>query len=346
MKHTLNLPEYVKSVNNFCASVGCDPLMVQGAGGNVSWKDSDVMWIKASGKILSCAKDENIFVPVDLVSLQCALSKCDYDFKPEVLGNYTLRPSIETFLHALMKHKFVVHLHLVSALIHLINQEAKKIIGSLLGESLRWGYIEYRKPGPELAKALVDLLDQDDDLDVVFLENHGVVVGAETLEEVRRVLGVLDSLMGRALLDFEAEDSQKNQVDRPLLAPCEGYQWCEIYQLKKLATDSSLISIVSESWALFPDHVVFLGAYPVIIDHVSQLADLDEDSLKAPFIFVRGEGVLQNKSASSAHLEQIICYYNVLVNINKSDQLKCLTRKDIKALLNWDAEIYRQSLVQ
>ena len=343
MDHNLNLP---KSVNDFCAVIGSDPLMVQGAGGNVSWKDSDTMWIKASGKLLSQAKDENIFVPVDLVSLKCSLSKSNYDFKPKVLDGHTLRPSIETLLHALMKHKFVVHLHLVSALIHLINKEAKTIIGSLVDESLHWGYIEYRKPGPELAKALMDLLYQDDDLDVIFLENHGVVLGAETLEEARRVLGVLDSLMGRELLNFETEDSKKHQVDTRLPTPCEAYHWSWTHHLKELARDDSLILILSRSWALFPDHVVFLGPYPVIIDHVSQLSELDEASLKAPFIFVRGEGVLQNTTSSKAHLEQLICYYNVLVNINKSDQLKCLTERDIADLLNWDAEIYRQSLVQ
>ena len=33
----------------FCAQGGKNSLLVQGAGGNVSFKDNDVLWIKASG---------------------------------------------------------------------------------------------------------------------------------------------------------------------------------------------------------------------------------------------------------------------------------------------------------
>ena len=33
-------------VIHFCQSLGRDPLLVQGAGGNVSWKDGEVLWVK------------------------------------------------------------------------------------------------------------------------------------------------------------------------------------------------------------------------------------------------------------------------------------------------------------
>ncbi len=57
-----------KQVKAFCAQIGADPLLVQGPGGNVSWKDGDVLWVKASGAWLAHAagKDE-IFIPVDLL---------------------------------------------------------------------------------------------------------------------------------------------------------------------------------------------------------------------------------------------------------------------------------------
>ena len=55
-----------EQVKAFCAWIGKDPLLVQGAGGNVSWKDGDTLWVKASGTWLADATEKDIFVPVDL----------------------------------------------------------------------------------------------------------------------------------------------------------------------------------------------------------------------------------------------------------------------------------------
>ncbi len=49
------------------ARVGRNILLVQGAGGNSSIKDGDVLWVKASGTWLADAEDKEIFVPVSLV---------------------------------------------------------------------------------------------------------------------------------------------------------------------------------------------------------------------------------------------------------------------------------------
>jgi len=50
-----------RSVKEFCGRIGKDRLLVQGAGGNVSWKDGNTLWIKASGKWLAHAETEEIF---------------------------------------------------------------------------------------------------------------------------------------------------------------------------------------------------------------------------------------------------------------------------------------------
>ena len=55
-----------EQVKSFCARVGKDSMLVQGAGGNVSWKEGRVLWVKASGTCLADAKDKNIFVPIQL----------------------------------------------------------------------------------------------------------------------------------------------------------------------------------------------------------------------------------------------------------------------------------------
>ena len=67
-----------EQVRAFCDRIGKDPLLVQGAGGNVSWKDGDVLWVKASGTWLSDAIGKDIFVPVELAHLRQAIANQDF----------------------------------------------------------------------------------------------------------------------------------------------------------------------------------------------------------------------------------------------------------------------------
>ena len=59
-----------KKINHLCSQLGKDHLIVQGAGGNVSWKDKEILWIKASGTWLAQANEKNIFVPVNLIDIK------------------------------------------------------------------------------------------------------------------------------------------------------------------------------------------------------------------------------------------------------------------------------------
>ena len=53
-------------------------MLVQGAGGNTSYKNGNKMWIKASGKWLANATHENIFVLVDLDRIRDNIIKNRY----------------------------------------------------------------------------------------------------------------------------------------------------------------------------------------------------------------------------------------------------------------------------
>ena len=54
---------YNHEMLSFCSEIGMNRLLVQGAGGNASWKENDTLWIKASGTWLVDAKSHNIFLP-------------------------------------------------------------------------------------------------------------------------------------------------------------------------------------------------------------------------------------------------------------------------------------------
>ena len=334
--------DILDSLNNLCYEMGKDPFLVQGAGGNVSWKDSNVMWVKASGTCLSEAKEKNIFVPVDLISLQNAMNTGNFSYVPKAIENYSLRPSIETLLHGLMKQKVVVHLHLVSSLIHLIKKDAKKILTKLIGSELNWGFVKYCKPGAKLAEEMSKLLDSDKTLDVIFLANHGIVIGSETVQKANEIVKLLDKIFGRESIKRKVVPKSEKIFTK--ISDID-FDWISNDQLNLLAQEDFYLRFIKKSWAIFPDHVVFLGHRPVIVDDIPSIEDIEAKKLRnTPFIFVKKVGVLQNNESTNAQLEQLLCYFNVISNIDSQSNINNISDREVAQLLNWDAEVYRQEM--
>ena len=183
-----------QTISQMCTDLGTNPLLVQGAGGNVSWKEDETLWIKGSGTWLANANDEDIFVPVNLKHLQEALAKQAFDVKPELIGAHTLRPSIETVLHAFMPNRVVVHLHAINALSHLVLQDCRGSIQQICQKlSIKAAFVGYHKPGPELAQGIYKALQSVPEANVIFLQNHGIVIGADSIEGIYSVLNKIDT---------------------------------------------------------------------------------------------------------------------------------------------------------
>ena len=331
-----------KNVKAFCAQIGANPLLVQGAGGNVSWKDGGTLWVKASGTWLAEAESKEIFVPVNLTLLQAALTKRNFSVKPEVISNSGLRPSIETLLHALMPHRVVVHLHAVEILVHLVQANARQKIKKLVGGEVKWIYVDYFKPGADLARAVSEQLTTSKAADVVFMGNHGVVIGGRDIEDVKTTLHTLIHKLGSKITVSLPENTTLSH-EADFLA--NGYVPCIDKEVRLLATRGELINRLRHDWALYPDHVVFLGAEAVIMKKSFSVRELDEIARsKPPFIFVCDECVYENILATPAQKSQLRCYFDVIVRLGGADKLLTLTDLQISELLDWDAEKYRQSL--
>ena len=331
-----------KQIKAFCVQIGADPLLVQGAGGNISWKDGDVLWVKASGMWIADAASRDIFVPVNLSFLQKALSRNDFFVKPEVTNNSDLRPSIETLLHALMPHRVVVHIHAVEILAHLVQVNAKEKIKKLVGDAVNWIYVDYFKPGADLARAVYLQLINRFDTEVVFLGNHGIVIGGEDVKNIVFTLRTLISKLKTKTSPTLAE-SRPSTLEPEFLA--RGYVPCGDKEVSLLVNKDEEINRLRKDWALYPDHVVFLGAKPAILETKFNLLDLDEiASVKPPFIFSIKEGVFQNLHTTAAQKCQLRCYYDVIARQSTSDKLATLSDRQVSELLDWDAEKFRQGI--
>jgi len=123
-----------------------------------------------------------------------------------------------------------------------------------------------------------------------------------------------------------------------------GYILCNDKEVHLLAIKDELISRLRHEWALYPDHVVFLGAKPAIFEAKSSQLDLDEIVRnKPPFIFSCRDGVYENLTATPAQKSQIRCYYDVVSRLGGEEKLSTLSDLQVSELLDWDAEKYRQS---
>jgi len=171
-------------------------------GGNTSYKDNETIWIKASGEALSELNEEGL-VALNRQKLQI-ISTALYSEDPvtreeqvkEDLFRSILepgnnrRPSVETSLHEIIQYKFIIHLHptLVNGL--LCSRSAKSLTQKLFGESVL--FVPYTDPGYTLFKKLETEIilyrgKFSHDPQIIFLENHGSFVGADTTEEIKKM---------------------------------------------------------------------------------------------------------------------------------------------------------------
>ncbi|MGY1449122.1 class II aldolase/adducin family protein [Pseudomonas chlororaphis] len=330
-----------ESVRQFCSEIGKDPLIVQGAGGNVSWKENEVLWIKASGTWLADAGDKDIFVPVELDHLTKALESRDYSVAPQTVESTLLKPSIETLLHALMPHRIVVHVHAIEVLAHLVRKDFKLINYPTLDKTLNARTVEYCKPGAELAEAVANQLDGTSNTRVVFLKNHGVIIGGDSIDEISETL--------KYLTRFFATPAISVPVTTPDLSLrlTNGVEFTPIgvTKLHEVAVTPSLVDRLYDNWALYPDHIVFLGPLPQLFGSLEEAKySLEMEPELPDVIFVRDVGTFARETMNKAKIAQLICYYDVMTKLNDGAPLSTLTDAQISELVDWDAEKYRRGL--
>ena len=332
------IPTTAEQVKLYCAQIGKDPLLTQGAGGNVSWKDGNILWIKASGTWLADADKKDIFIPVDLPHLRQEMTQKNFSVTPKVVGDSTLRPSIETMLHALMPQKVVVHLHAVEILAYLVRANPLADLPPLIGDTVKWVLVDYFKPGAELAQAVSEHIADNPSVNVIFLRNHGLVVGADSIAKVKQIIEDLiltfNSNKGKSLPKQEASFMPK-EVD--------GYVYFQNDALHELARNIEYFNCLKTKWALYPDHIVFLGPAAYVYKSYDEFMRTRVTMNELPeVIFIYGEGVYVLPAFSKAKAEQLLCYYEILRRQQTLSQLRSLSDAQVLELIDWDAEKYRQ----
>ena len=191
---------------------GSDSRYVIAGGGNTSFKTADRLWVKASGHALGtidedgfAVMDRSLLKPMGVKAYSADTPVREAQVKADLAAaNLTpeRRPSVETSLHDCMGFAFVVHLHpaLVNAL--MCSRTAAQKCAELFPDAL---YVPYCDPGYTLFKKVFDAIQEwksarGSEPQVIFLQNHGIFVGADTTEEIDAiyagVMGTLEKVAG------------------------------------------------------------------------------------------------------------------------------------------------------
>ncbi len=179
---------------------GRDNRFVIAGGGNTSYKNSEKIWVKASGSSLATITEEG-FAVLDRSKLNRMSGKVYSSNATEReeqvkndLAEATLtrdkRPSVETSMHNVIEYAFVVHLHptIVNGLMCARNAASELV--RLFGEKML--YVEYTDPGYVLFKKVYDQIKAyrkkyNQEPQVIWLQNHGIFVAADTTGEIRTI---------------------------------------------------------------------------------------------------------------------------------------------------------------
>ncbi len=322
-------------------ALGSNEMLVQGAGGNTSFKEGDVIWVKASGTWLAEAGSREIFVPLDLPRVRERIKNGVIESLIDLAldGGAGLRPSIETSLHAELPHRVVLHVHSIRTLAWSVQRDCVGRLEERL-RNLRWRWIPYARPGLPLTEAVRVALSKGP-LDILVLASHGLVVGGGSCEEAQECLMDVERRLDLPAMERPVADL------RFLESICAGTS----YTLPPKAACHSIAfgrarDLVAKG-SLYPDHVVMLGRGVSVVGPEEARRVLAAVRPDAPAMFaIRDRGVVVRSDLSRGALAMCEALGLLIERIPDGVELAYLTRAEEIELMSWDSEKYRISLQQ
>ena len=290
--------------------LGSDISYVQGPGGNVSFKVDGVLWIKASGKKMSAAMDEEIFVSLDLAgAAELALLDDSSKMLEAVLPGSPvgLRPSIETAMHAVISSPVVSHVHSVGSVAVGVLQNSDQALEAV-EDFAPIAKIPYVRPGAPLARAILGALEPHHK--GLLLGNHGLTVWGDTFDEAEDLIAKIESVWRSGATDVFPDEMESSAG---ICSPEWSQKLCQ--------------------GVLVPDEAVLLGARPF------------GNPLAACSISIDDDGETKFEIAPTQDARDIA---RMLVAVGQhvptGAELNYLSDSDVADLLNWDMEKFRQEM--
>lgn len=322
-----------------------DVAYIQGGGGNTSVKlDDNRMAVKASGCKLSDMADKEGYVVVDYKKIKDYFNSAnpeDETFETEsgqilkeakvkVDGLKELRPSVEAGFHSLLK-KYVIHTHSVYSNILCCSEEGRKIASKLFANT-SYLWLPYVNPGAILTSVIAKEIQSLGRIpDIIFMENHGVIVTAETTGLAIELHEMVNNKIKEQLELIESfPEIELAIIDEDLMMSRSKY--VADYFINH---DKSLAFIREK--VLYPDQLVYLNN-----------SVFKKDGSESDINFKAGS-VTYKTSMKQARVneETLIAYLYVINTIEKKGlTLVSMNHEQQAFILGWESEAYRKSMLK
>ena len=362
---------------------GADPDYVLAGGGNTSWKDRDTLYVKASGSSLADASADS-FVKMDRSALALIWEN---EYPPSgaerenaVLadimasrraGEEAKRPSVEVLLHDIMPFGYVVHLHpaLVNGLT--CSRQGEEAMRMIFGEKAVW--IPSTNPGYVLSKKAKTAMEaynasHGEAAAVVFLQNHGVFVGDDSVDGIKEMYGEIMRKIDVCIKkrpDFsdekrrrfgDGDDSHASDTIDVIMETIAELAGAAVFL--QAAEISSLVknhaSFAPVSSAFTPDHIVYAGSNPLFTEATAAPGIRDawknhtEKTGRDPKIAAVQDlgifGAAATEKAASLALDLFIDSVKVAVYSESFGGPRFMTHDEIDFINNWEAECFRTNV--
>lgn len=375
----INAITELKEISRF---YGSKKEYVIAGGGNTSWKDENHLYIKASGVALAtitgqgfCILDRKKLDQIPSMELSSDSSEREEQVKNALLNSRInpesgLRPSVETSLHNLFEYSFVVHTHptLVNAL--MCSRDAESKTYELFGSRVL--YVPYSDPGFVLFTIIRDRIlefrqREGRDPQVVFIQNHGVFVAANSVDEIMGIYAGIEStiLTGISRMPETGELPLSDKLLEAIpairmIVSGEGIKVSRAFNnplLLGFMADEQAFSLIARPFT--PDQMVYcLAEYLYVGDSGSaesiirsvqvQAAEyFSRKGMMPKVIFVKGEGVIvaDDSAVAIEYLHDLVLDFTQIAALSDSfGGPHPMTAGQIAFIENWEVENYRKKV--
>ena len=330
------------SLRDLSARVGRDPLLVQASNGNTSIKLDGILWIKASGKWLAHAVQEEMFVPLELANVKASIQN-DTEIASPYTPNDQLRPSIETAMHAVLRHRVVLHVHSVNAIAWAIRLDGPDLLTERLA-GLPWQWIPYAASGIPLAREIEKAVAGRPETEVLILGNHGLVVCGQDCHTAEKLLCEVERRLEITPRRFPKPDT----TVLAMIARFSRWQFPDVDLLHALGTDAASRKIL-RGGVLYPCQAIFLGPTLPLLPLAAVISKFTErwngqDTTPA-FVAVERSGAMLNENMTRAERATLIGLVQVTLRTEESARLRYLKEAEVVGVLSQGAHGYKEVLV-
>lgn len=335
----------IESLIDISRYYGTQTQYVIAGGGNTSYKDNEKLWVKASGFSLGTITEAG-FAVLDRNTMT--------NLTPE------RRPSIETPIHNALAARFVVHLHPTYLNGLLCSQQARSMTEEIFGDTVL--FMPYIAPGVPLFEEMARLVAEYKarhgyEPAIIFLQNHGVIVGADTTQEIQEYYASLDALLMTYIKEALPPDQD---LDVPsAVTACVPAVRSLVSQdgLPKAikVVNSPLIQYFAQSAQTFeevahpfiPDHIAYCRSRYLYVDQVTEEALATAAAEAQKIIMVKGLGLIAIGQNPGDCDTVALTYTDVLRVAWLSRSFggpAPMTESQTAFIDNWDAEKYRRQI--